>query len=183
MGLPPCGALAFADTSSVATDRSCRPMDSFELNKIAGAVLGTLLFVMGLNIVAGIVFTPHRPAVPGYDLPSAEEATGGGEAAPQAPAVPLPQLLAQADPARGEKAVAKCKACHTFEKGGPNKVGPHLWDVVDRQIAEVSDFSYSATLKEHGANGEKWTYEHLDEFIANPRGYMKGTIMAFAGVS
>lgn len=157
-------------------------MDSFELNKIAGAVLGTLLFALGLNILAGIIFAPTKPAVPGYDLPAAEEtaAAAGAGAPAQAPAEPLPVLMAKADPKKGETAAKKCVACHDFTKGGPNKVGPNLYDIVGRAVASHAGFGYSAAMKAHGGD---WTYEALDAFIHNPKKATPGTAMAFAGVN
>jgi cytochrome c len=152
---------------------------NIETNKIAGAVFGTLLFVVGINIVAGGLFSPERPAVPGYDLPAPEEtaAAGGGEAA--APAEPLPVLLAKADPAKGQASARKCASCHTFESGGANKVGPNLYGVVGRPVASHAGFNYSAALKEKGG---EWTYEALDAFIHAPKKAVPGTIMAFAGI-
>jgi cytochrome c len=151
-----------------------------ETNKIAGAVLSTLLVVMGLNMTAGIVFAPKKPAVPGYDLPSDEPvAAAAGPAA--AAEEPITVRLAKADVARGEKAVGACKACHTFEKGGANKIGPHLYDVYGRNKGAVDGFAYSAAMK--GKSAEKWEADQLDGFLKNPKAYMPGTIMAFAGVS
>ncbi len=150
-----------------------------ETNKIAGALLSTLLVAMGLNMVAGIVFTPHKPAVPGYELPSEEPVAAAGSAAPAADE-PIAVRLAKADPARGEKAVGACKACHTFEKGGANKVGPHLFDVYDRPKASVAGFGYSAAMK--GKASEAWGAEQLDAFLKSPKAYIPGTIMAFAGL-
>lgn len=158
-------------------------MDSFELNKIAGAVLGTLLFVMSIGMVASAVFAPKKPAVPGYALAGAEEAKPAAGAAAAAPSVPLPELLAKADAARGQTAARACVACHSFEKGGANKVGPALWDVVGRAKAAVEGFGYSGALKERGGKGETWDYAALDGFLANPRQYAPGTTMAFAGIS
>jgi cytochrome c len=79
-------------------------------------VFGSLLFVVGVNVIAGGLFAPKKPAIPGYDLPAPEEgAAGGGAAAPAAKAEPLPVLLAKADSAKGQAAAKKCAACHTFE--------------------------------------------------------------------
>ena len=153
---------------------------NIETNKIAGAVFGSLLFVVGVNVIAGGLFAPHKPAVPGYDLPAPDEAAAGGGAAAAAPSEPLPVLLAKADPAKGQAQAKKCASCHTFENGGPNKVGPNLYGVVGRAVASHAGFNYSAALK--GKGGE-WTYEALDTFTHSPKQAVPGTIMAFAGLA
>ena len=153
-------------------------MDSFEINKIAGAVLATLLFVMGVNILAGVVFTPRKAGNAGYDLPAAEEAAAAGAPA-QAQEQPLPVRLAAADPAKGQASARKCASCHDFTKGGPNKIGPNLYGVVGRPVAAHEGFNFSAALKAKGGN---WTPEDLDAFILAPKKHVPGTTMAFAGV-
>lgn len=154
---------------------------NIEANKIAGAVLSTLLVVMGLSMTAGIVFAPHKPAVTGFDLPSEEPAAAGGGAAAPVAEEPIAVRLAKADPAKGEKAVAACKACHTFEKGGANKVGPHLFDVYGRNEGSIAGFGYSAAMK--GRNDKTWDADALDHFLKSPKAYVPGTIMAFAGIA
>jgi cytochrome c len=157
-------------------------MDSFEFNKIAGAVLGTLLFVMALSVVSGGLFTPAKPAIPGYALPSAAP-EGAGAPAPE-PTVPLPELLAKADPAAGKKDATICSTCHSFGKGEASKpTGPNLWGIVGRVHAADKDFDYSQANRDLGAKGEKWTYDAIFNFIKNPKAYMAGTKMTFVGMA
>ena len=152
-------------------------MDSFELNKVAGAVLGALLFAVGSGFVAELIYHPKPAGNAGYPLPEPEPKAASTEAAPKAE--PIAVRLANADAEKGKAGTKACAACHSFEKGGPNKVGPHLWDVVERQKAHEPGFEYSAALKEKGGT---WTYDDLDHFLENPKGWVKGTKMAFAGI-
>ena len=115
-------------------------MDSFELNKILGAVLGICLVLLSLNITANAIFAPHKPAKPGYDIAVPDQPADGKGGAPAAaePPKPIAELLAASDVARGETSAKKCAACHTFNKGGPNRVGPNLWGIVGRAKASVA---------------------------------------------
>jgi cytochrome c len=156
-------------------------MDSFELNKIAGAVLGSLLFVMLVSTLSGLIFTPRPAGDAGYPLPvPQEEAAAAGPAAP--PAEPLPVLLAKADVARGQAAARKCTSCHTFGQGEGNRVGPNLFGTIGVTKAHAQGFSYSQAMRDRAAKGEIWGYEELFGFLENPRGYLPGTSMAFAGI-
>ena len=154
-------------------------VDSFEINKILGAVLGTLLITLALNIVSGAIFSPKKPEKPGYDIAVSEQPAGGGAAAPAAEE-PIEQLLAKASPEKGASVAKKCLACHDFTKGGPNKVGPNLYGIVNRDRAAYEGFAYSAAMK---AKGGKWTIQELNTYLLGPRAMVPGTSMAFAGIS
>jgi cytochrome c len=153
-------------------------MNSFEFNKTAGAVLGSLLLVFGLNEVSSAIYHHDKPEKAGFLIEVAEAAeTAGGEAAA---AEPLPVLLAKADATKGAATAKACLACHSVDEAGENKTGPALWDVVERNMGASAGFAYSEGLTAKA--GEKWTYEALNLFIQNPKGYIKGTKMAYGGL-
>lgn len=159
-------------------------MDSFEMNKVLGGLLGTAFVVFSISLVSDAIFASPVPEKPGFAIEAAEEggaAAGGGEAAPAA--VPIAQLLASANAEAGAAVFKKCTACHSIEKGGPNKVGPDLWGVVNRPMASHEGFAYSGAMKEF-SQGSKvvWDFEHLNHFLTSPKGYIKGTAMGFAGI-
>lgn len=158
-------------------------MDMFEFNKIAGAVLGTVLILMVVNTLAHAVFESHEPAQTAYVVEGIEDAggamAGAGEAADEEEGPSLAMLLQEATAADGEKVARKCATCHTFDQGGANKIGPNLYNVVGREIASVSGFNYSDALASHGGS---WTYEALANYLADPKGYIPGNKMAFAGL-
>jgi cytochrome c len=154
-------------------------MDSFELNKIIGAILGTLLFVMGAGFLAEAIYHPIEGRGPGYDLPEAEGAAHGGEAEPEV-VVDIGTLLAAASVEQGEGVARRCAACHTFTEGGGNKAGPELFGVAGRQIASHAGYAYSPALQARAS--EAWTYENLDAFLLSPKGFAPDTKMGFGGL-
>ena len=155
-------------------------MDSFEWNKIFGALLGMAALVLGVNFGSDMLFHADKPETPGYAIEGGALETTAVASGP-AEVESVNALLASADLAAGEKAGRKCVACHTFDEGGANKVGPALYGVVDRAIAAVDGFGYSAALKAYG-EGKTWTYDELNGFLYKPKDHVKGTSMGFAGL-
>jgi cytochrome c len=154
-------------------------MDSFELNKILGAVLATCLILLVTSFAASAIFAPNKPEKPGFEIAVKEEAAGGEKAAAAAPPEPIEKLLQTASVQKGEQAAKKCAACHDFTKGGPNKVGPNLFGIVGDKKGEGRGFNFSAAMK---AKGGTWSIDDLSQFIDNPKGFVPGTAMGFAGI-
>lgn len=158
-------------------------MDSFEVNKVIGAVLGTVFVVFSLNLISDTLFAAHSPEKPGYIIESAEPgAAGPAEGAVAAAPEPVGPLLASADVAAGETLFKRCAACHTPDNGGANKIGPNLWHIVDRPVASHEGYAYSAAMKEHASVRPTWDYEHLSDFLISPKALVKGTAMNFPGI-
>jgi cytochrome c len=153
-------------------------MDSFELNKILGAILATCLILLVTSFTASAVFAPNKPEKPGFEIAVKEEAAGGEKAAAAAPE-PIEKLLQTASVQKGEQSAKKCAACHDFTKGGPNKTGPNLFGIVGDKKGEGRGFSFSAPMK---AKGGTWSIDDLNQFIDNPKGFVPGTAMTFGGI-
>ncbi|MBL8839203.1 MAG: cytochrome c family protein [Alphaproteobacteria bacterium] len=159
-------------------------MDSYELNKIAAAVIGAMLVTMVISILGGALVSPRRLAEPAYQIAAAPAAPAAQAAAP-AQLDPIGPLLAAANAEAGAGLSRQCASCHTFNQGGRNGVGPNLYGVVGGPRAHAEGFNYSNAMKEAaqrpGDEG-KWNYEALNRYLANPQAEVRGTRMAFAGL-
>ncbi|QKX02082.1 c-type cytochrome [Wolbachia endosymbiont of Dirofilaria (Dirofilaria) immitis] len=150
-----------------------------ELNKVAASILLSGLMIMIVSNVVDVLYSPEK-----YEVEHQTIVTAGGSELQQKIeqiALDIGALMQNASFEKGKLAVKKCIACHSFEKGGFNRVGPNLWNVVGNEKAHLGNaFNYSKAMLEKGG---KWGYEELFVFLKNPQAYIKGTRMAFAGIS
>lgn len=157
-------------------------MSSFEWNKVIASVLTALIVMMVAGILSNMLVEQRpleKPVFLVAGAPSTAEATATAPAAPKLE--PIAPLLAKADAKKGEADTRVCQVCHNFTKGGANKIGPDLWDVVGGPVAEDrGGYPFSSALQAH--KGEKWTPELLNRWLDNPQAFAPGTKMTFAGI-
>ena len=155
-------------------------MDSFELNKIIAAILMVALLVIGLGKIADGVFHVKKPKNPGYKVEVKNQLVSNiSQAAEVVEKIDIIAIMALGDIASGQKIFKKCAACHSINKGGKNKIGPALYNVVGRAVGGLDDYKYSKTLASYG---KEWTFEELNGFLTKPSSYLKGTKMSYAGL-
>ena len=156
-------------------------MDSFEINKIVAAILMVALLVIGIGKLSDVIFYVEKPKTPGYAVEVAQATTASTESNSEVKdkKVDIAALMAMGDVASGEKVFKKCAACHSIVKGGKNKIGPALYNVVGRKVGGISDYKYSKALLEYE---KEWTFEELNGFLLKPTKWIKGTKMAYAGL-
>ena len=151
-------------------------MDSFEINKIVAAILLVALLIIGIEKVSNIIFHVDKPKTPGYTVEVKQVSATSASAETK---IDISALMAMGDVATGEKIFKKCVACHSIVKGGKNKIGPALYNVVGRKIGMIADYKYSKALMEYE---KQWTFAELNGFLIKPAKWIKGTKMAYAGL-
>jgi len=153
--------------------------DTMTFTKTLGALCGSLLIFLLAGWAAESLYKTGgghgEHAEQAYVIDTGEEEGAVKEVVEE---VPFADILAAADPAKGEKVFGKCKACHKIEDGA-NSTGPYLYGVVGREVGAAEGFGYSGKLKEAA---DVWTPENLSHFLENPRGFAPGTAMSFAGL-
>ena len=155
-------------------------MDSFELNKIIAAILLVALLVIGIGKLSNVIFYVDKPETPGYAIEVEQTSSISTTSTEQIEEkIDIAALMAMGDISDGEKIFKKCAACHSIIKGGKNKIGPALYNVVGRKIGGVSEYKYSKALL---AYEKEWTFEELNGFLIKPAKWIKGTKMAYAGL-
>lgn len=154
-------------------------MGGMEFNKIFAAILVAGIIAMFGGFVAKQLVHPHKLAENAYNIEAMTDAGAGGSAKASGPD-PILSLIAAADVAKGEKIAKACAACHSFNKGGPNGVGPNLWGVVGGPKHHAAGYAYSGALIEQGGN--TWTYAEMNKFLWKPKAYAPATKMSYAGL-
>ena len=155
-------------------------MDSFEINKIVGAILMVALLIIGIGKLSDVIFHVEKPETPGYVVDVEESKTvSSATKVSVVEKIDIDALMAMGDLTHGEKVFKKCAACHSIVKGGKNNIGPALYNVVGRKIGVVEDYKYSKALVSYD---KEWTFEELNGYLIKPAKWIKGTKMAFAGL-
>ena len=151
-------------------------MNSFEINKIITAILVTVLVVFGIGKISDIIFDKDKTDIVAYkvEAPEGEALQASAESS-----VDIAALLAMGDIAHGEKVYKKCKACHSINQGGGNKIGPALWNVIFRPVGSITDYKYSKALSSYG---KEWTWEEMNGFLIKPSKWIPNNKMGFAGL-
>jgi cytochrome c len=139
-----------------------------------------MIIAMASGILAGQLVRPKELAKPVFVVAGAEQTAAAPTENAAAGPEPIAPLLAKADPKKGEQIAKVCTACHTFDKGGPNKIGPNLWGVAEEPIAAVPNYQFSPALQADKA--EKSDPEKLNQWLYKPQSFAKGTKMTFAGI-
>ena len=152
-------------------------MNFFEINKIITAILVTILVVFGIGKISDIIFDKDDKNIVAYKIETPEGTLGEANAAETN--FDLNTLFAIADVAHGEKIFKKCKACHSINAGGGNKIGPKLWNVMFRPVGSIADYKYSKALLSYG---KEWSWEEINGFLIKPSAWIKGNKMGFAGL-
>jgi cytochrome c len=159
-------------------------MSSFEWNKVIASLLTAMIVAMVAGILSSMIVHPVHLEKVAYLPPGAEGEAGGAAAAgaAQAPAGPeaIGPYLEKADAGRGQNVAKVCLQCHTFDKGGANKIGPNLFGVLEENIASVPGYQFSSALA--ADKDKKWGPDELNVWLYKPQEFAKGTKMTFAGL-
>lgn len=156
-------------------------MSDLENNKICASILVAGILALVTGFAADGLYRPEKHLEKrGFEVEGASDEAASGAVADTGP-VDILTFMAAANPAEGEKSAKKCVSCHTFEKGGADKQGPNLWNILGGPVAHSASFGYSPAMLEHKGK-HKWGFQELSDFLTNPKKYVTGTRMGFAGI-
>jgi cytochrome c len=151
---------------------------NLEFNKIFAALLVAGIAASSASFVSEQIMHPHELEADAVPIEGVESVAGAISSGPDLPE-PIMHLIATADVARGEKLSKACAACHSFDKGGANRIGPNLWGAAGNSKGVHAGFSYSDALLEKGGS---WSYDSLNRFLYKPKDYISGTKMNYIGL-
>tara|TARA_B100000965_G_scaffold335229_1_gene300993 strand:+ start:72 stop:620 length:549 start_codon:yes stop_codon:yes gene_type:complete len=158
-------------------------MSALEVNKIFASFLLAIILLIVINFVGDLIVDKENNELleTAYKIEIDEvESLKIDSSKSELVSEPISPLLASASIENGEKIYKKkCSSCHNFEKNSANKIGPVLWDVINRPKANIIGFAYSKALSEFGG---KWGFEEISEFLYKPKDYVKNGKMNFAGL-
>lgn len=157
-------------------------MDTFELNKIIMSVLLALMILKAGDIIADKLVHPVYLKKNVFIVEGAAQKEAPGGEKKEEKLEPIEPLLASANVENGQKIAKQCLQCHSFEKGGPNKTGPDLWNITKRGLAKAPNYAYSSAMQKKAGEVKTWAPEDLNAFLHQPRSYVPGTKMSFAGL-
>jgi cytochrome c len=159
-------------------------MGDLFFNKVAGAIIGIGLIIMGLMELSNHLVHSETPESLAYTVDlSATVAVAAAEEEEEAGPVDFGLLLASADISAGERVARRCASCHTFDDSRDNRTGPYMWDVMGRAVAAVDGYGYSGAMEEYSEGGAiAWGFQNMYDYLERPAAYVPGTAMSFAGL-
>ena len=149
------------------------------MNKIIVSVLFAVILIIGINKIADSIYYVEKPEKSAYQVASVTTVASTSSAETSSETGNIIAIFASTSAAEGEKVFKKCAACHSIAEGGKNKIGPALWGVLGRQAGSLPDYKYSKAMAAHG---KKWSFEEMNGFLINPKEWIKGTKMSYAGL-
>ena len=152
------------------------------MNKIIVSIVFAIILVIGINKVADVIFYVEKPEKSAYQVESVTTVASNTSTETSSVSYEsgnIMALFASTSAAEGAKVFKKCLACHSIEKGGPNKIGPNIFGVLNRKAGSVSGYKYSKAML---AYGKFWSFEEMDGFLTKPKDWIKGTKMSFMGL-
>ena len=158
-------------------------MSGFEINKIIASIIIALIVIVGISYLGDLIVTvdhqENQETAYKIDITESEIATLNSNTDNNKNIGSILILLQSASLENGEKIYKKCASCHNHKKDSASKIGPNLWNIINRPKGNIEGFAYSKALAEFGG---KWTYEELSKFLYKPKDYISGTKMNFAGL-
>lgn len=158
-------------------------MSGLEVNKILASIFVAFIVIGLISILGDTIINGknNEQVKNAYYIDITEMKTSNAIANTENEEISeqISMFLTSASFEKGEKLFKKCSACHSYKKGSANKVGPNLWNIINRPKASIQDFTYSKALAEFSGN---WGYEELNQFLFKPKEYIQGTKMNFSGL-